>query len=238
MNDPISTHDVNISGFLNMLVAARDAEVAQLHLRGVAARPTATIPACRRSRTASAQPLSPYAVTKYVNELYAAVFARTYGFNTIGLRYFNVFGKRQDPDGAYAAVIPEVDRLAASTARMSSSTATARRAATSATSTTSCRRTCSRRFRMRRAATRSTTWRSATARRSTSSTTACARRSPTTACRATSAPCTAPFRTGDVRHSQANVEKAERLLGYGEKVPLAEGLARAMPWYIQFVSQR
>src|SRR5690554_679896 len=104
--DPITSNDVNVGGFLNMLIAARDAGVK----RFVYAASSSTYgdhPALPKVEEHIGKPLSPYAVTKYVNELYADVFARTYGFNTIGLRYFNVFGQRQDPDGAYAAVIPK-----------------------------------------------------------------------------------------------------------------------------------
>ena len=104
--DPITTNSVNIDGFLNMLVAARDAKVK----RFVYAASSSTYgdhPGLPKVEDKIGKPLSPYAVTKYVNELYADVFARTYGFNTIGLRYFNVFGPRQDPNGAYAAVIPK-----------------------------------------------------------------------------------------------------------------------------------
>ena len=104
--DPITTNANNIDGFLNMLVAARDAKVK----RFVYAASSSTYgdhPALPKVETNIGKPLSPYAVTKLVNELYADVFARTYGFNTIGLRYFNVFGQRQDPNGAYAAVIPK-----------------------------------------------------------------------------------------------------------------------------------
>jgi UDP-N-acetylglucosamine 4-epimerase len=103
--DPITTNETNISGFLNMLVAARDAKIK----RFVYAASSSTYgdhPDLPKVEDKIGKPLSPYAVTKYVNELYADVFARTYDFNTIGLRYFNVFGPRQDPDGAYAAVIP------------------------------------------------------------------------------------------------------------------------------------
>jgi UDP-N-acetylglucosamine 4-epimerase len=106
VENPIDTNETNISGFLNMLVAARDAEVK----RFVYAASSSTYgdhPALPKVEDKIGSPLSPYAVTKYVNELYADVFSRTYGFNTIGLRYFNVFGPRQDPDGAYAAVIPK-----------------------------------------------------------------------------------------------------------------------------------
>jgi len=106
LEDPITTNQANIDGFLNMLVAARDAKVK----RFVYAASSSTYgdhPELPKVEDKIGKPLSPYAVTKLVNELYADVFARTYRFNTIGLRYFNIFGKRQDPDGAYAAVIPK-----------------------------------------------------------------------------------------------------------------------------------
>jgi UDP-N-acetylglucosamine 4-epimerase len=106
INDPITTNDVNVSGFLNMLVAARDAGVK----RFVYAASSSTYgdhEALPKVEETIGKPLSPYAITKYVNELYADIFHTTYNFDTIGLRYFNVFGKRQDPDGAYAAVIPK-----------------------------------------------------------------------------------------------------------------------------------
>jgi len=105
INDPITTNSVNISGFLNMLVAARDAKVK----RFVYAASSSTYGDSKslpKVEDVIGKPLSPYAITKYVNELYADVFAKTYGMETIGLRYFNVFGRRQDPNGAYAAVIP------------------------------------------------------------------------------------------------------------------------------------
>lgn len=103
--DPITSNQANVTGFLNMLVAARDAGVK----RFVYAASSSTYgdhPGLPKVEDTIGKPLSPYAVTKYVNELYAEVFARSYGFHTIGLRYFNVFGRRQNPDGAYAAVIP------------------------------------------------------------------------------------------------------------------------------------
>jgi UDP-N-acetylglucosamine 4-epimerase len=106
INDPITTNDVNVSGFLNMLVASRDAGVK----RFVYAASSSTYgdhEALPKVEETIGKPLSPYAITKYVNELYATIFHTTYNFDTIGLRYFNVFGKRQDPDGAYAAVIPK-----------------------------------------------------------------------------------------------------------------------------------
>lgn len=106
IKDPITTNEVNISGFLNMLVAARDAGIK----RFVYAASSSTYgdhEALPKVEDVIGKPLSPYAITKYVNELYADIFYKTYEFNTIGLRYFNVFGKRQDPNGAYAAVIPK-----------------------------------------------------------------------------------------------------------------------------------
>lgn len=106
IEDPITTNAANITGFLNMMTAARDAKVK----RFVYAASSSTYgdhPALPKVEEVIGKPLSPYAVTKYVNELYADVFAKTYGFETIGLRYFNVFGPRQHPNGAYAAVIPK-----------------------------------------------------------------------------------------------------------------------------------
>lgn len=106
INDPITTNDVNVSGFLNMLVAARDANIK----RFVYAASSSTYGDSQglpKVEDVIGKPLSPYAITKYVNELYAEIFSRTYGLETIGLRYFNVFGRKQDPNGAYAAVIPK-----------------------------------------------------------------------------------------------------------------------------------
>jgi UDP-N-acetylglucosamine/UDP-N-acetylgalactosamine 4-epimerase len=106
INDPITTNDVNISGFLNMLVAARDANVKRFVYAASSSTygDSATLP---KEEDIIGKPLSPYAVTKYVNELYADIFHRTYQLDTVGLRYFNVFGRKQDPNGAYAAVIPK-----------------------------------------------------------------------------------------------------------------------------------
>lgn len=105
IKDPVTTNDVNISGFLNILVAARDAGVKRL-IYAASSSTYGDSELLPKTEEVIGNPLSPYAVTKYVNELYADVFARTYGVESIGLRYFNVFGRRQDPEGAYAAVIP------------------------------------------------------------------------------------------------------------------------------------
>lgn len=106
INDPITSNDVNVGGFLNMLVAARDAGVKRL-VYAASSSTYGDSKSLPKVEDIIGKPLSPYAITKYVNELYADVFQRTYGFDTIGLRYFNVFGRRQDPKGAYAAVIPK-----------------------------------------------------------------------------------------------------------------------------------
>lgn len=105
INDPITTNDVNISGFLNMLVASRDAKVKRF-IYAASSSTYGDSESLPKVEDVIGKPLSPYAITKYVNELYAEIFSKTYGMETIGLRYFNVFGRKQDPNGAYAAVIP------------------------------------------------------------------------------------------------------------------------------------
>lgn len=106
INDPITSNEVNVGGFLNMLVAARDAKVKRF-IYAASSSTYGDSEALPKVEEVIGRPLSPYAITKYVNELYADVFSKTYGIETIGLRYFNVFGRRQNPDGAYAAVIPK-----------------------------------------------------------------------------------------------------------------------------------
>jgi UDP-N-acetylglucosamine 4-epimerase len=106
INDPLTTNDVNITGFLNMLTVARDAKVKRF-IYAASSSTYGDSEVLPKVEHVIGKPLSPYAVTKYVNELYADVFSKTYGIETIGLRYFNVFGRNQDPNGAYAAVIPK-----------------------------------------------------------------------------------------------------------------------------------
>ena len=106
ISDPVATNQSNIDGFLNMLIAARDAKVKKFVYAGSSST-YGDHPGLPKVENVIGKPLSPYAVTKYVNELYASVFAQTYGTKCIGLRYFNVFGRRQDPDSTYAAVIPK-----------------------------------------------------------------------------------------------------------------------------------
>lgn len=106
INDPITSNEVNVSGFLNMLTASRNANVKRF-IYAASSSTYGDSEALPKREDVIGKPLSPYAVTKYVNELYADVFSKTYGIETIGLRYFNVFGRNQDPNGAYAAVIPK-----------------------------------------------------------------------------------------------------------------------------------
>jgi UDP-N-acetylglucosamine 4-epimerase len=106
INDPITSNEVNVSGFLNMLVASRDAGVKRF-IYAASSSTYGDSESLPKVEDIIGKPLSPYAITKYVNELYADIFGRTYGLETIGLRYFNVYGRRQDPNGAYAAVIPK-----------------------------------------------------------------------------------------------------------------------------------
>jgi UDP-N-acetylglucosamine 4-epimerase len=106
INDPITTNEVNVSGFLNMLTASRDAKVKRFVYAASSSTYGDSV-GLPKVEEVIGKPLSPYAITKYVNELYAEIFSKTYGLETIGLRYFNVFGRKQDPNGAYAAVIPK-----------------------------------------------------------------------------------------------------------------------------------
>lgn len=106
INDPITSNDVNVSGFLNMLVASRNAGIKRF-IYAASSSTYGDSEGLPKVEDKIGKPLSPYAITKYVNELYAEIFSRTYGLETIGLRYFNVFGRKQDPNGAYAAVIPK-----------------------------------------------------------------------------------------------------------------------------------
>ena len=105
IKDPITTNDVNVTGFLNMLTVARDAKVKRF-IYAASSSTYGDSQGLPKVEDVIGKPLSPYAITKYVNELYAEIFSKTYGIETIGLRYFNVFGRKQDPNGAYAAVIP------------------------------------------------------------------------------------------------------------------------------------
>ena len=231
INDPITTDGTNIGGFLNMLVAARDAGVSSFTY-AASSSTYGDHPALPKVEDNIGKPLSPYAVTKYVNELYADVFAKTYGFNTIGLRYFNVFGKRQDPNGAYAAVIPKwaAAMIQGDNVFINGDGETSRDfcfienavqanllAATAAQSA------------------KNEVYNVAVGDRTTLNDLFNALQSALAESARPYAkpPVNREFRAGDVRHSQADVSKAHRKLGYTPEYRIKEGIAKAMPWYIE-----
>ena len=238
IEDPINTNRANIDGFLNMLVASKDANVK----RFVYAASSSTYgdhPDLPKVEDKIGNPLSPYAVTKVVNELYANVFAKTYGFKTIGLRYFNIFGKRQDPNGAYAAVIPkwvaailnkedvfingdgetsrdfcyidntvQINLLAATTDNDEATDQVYNVALNDRTSLNKLYQMIEERLIQR------------------------------TQGLEKKEPIYKDFRAGDVRHSQANIDKAQKLLGYKPKYMISSGMDEAIDWYIESLSVR
>jgi UDP-N-acetylglucosamine 4-epimerase len=231
--DPIATNETNITGFLNMLVAARDAKVKSFTF-AASSSTYGDHPALPKVEDNIGKPLSPYAVTKYVNELYADVFARCYGFHTIGLRYFNVFGPRQDPDGAYAAVIPKwtAALLKGETVFINGDGETSRDFTFVANAVQANLLAA-----LAPQEARNQVYNVAVGGRTTLN-------ELFTALRQTLVPHGVgadvqaqyrEFRAGDVRHSQADVSKAERLLGYAPSHRLAEGVNAAMPWYVNFL---
>ncbi|MBI5559411.1 MAG: Vi polysaccharide biosynthesis UDP-N-acetylglucosaminuronic acid C-4 epimerase TviC [Deltaproteobacteria bacterium] len=233
IEDPLLTNENNLSGFLNMLVAARDARVR----RFVYAASSSTYgdhPGLPKVEENIGKPLSPYAVTKYVNELYADVFARTYGFQTIGLRYFNIFGRRQDPNGAYAAVMPkwfsalirgeelfingdgetsrdfcyidncvQANLLAATAANSEALNQVYNVAFGERTSLKGLFALIQERVHRILPGTKKIS------------------------------PTYRDFRAGDVRHSLADISKASRLLGYEPRFSVQDGLDRAAEWYVE-----
>jgi UDP-N-acetylglucosamine/UDP-N-acetylgalactosamine 4-epimerase len=232
IEDPINTNKANIDGFLNMLVASKDANVR----RFVYAASSSTYgdhPDLPKVEDKIGSPLSPYAVTKVVNELYASVFAKTYGFKTIGLRYFNIFGKRQDPNGAYAAVIPkwvaailnkedvfingdgetsrdfcyidntvQMNLLAATTNNNNAVDQVYNVALNDRTSLNMLYQMIEERLIQK------------------------------TAGLEKKVPIYRDFRAGDVRHSQANIDKSQTLLNYQPKYKISEGMDEVIDWYI------
>lgn len=233
VNDPITSNDVNVSGFLNMLVAARDAEVGSFTYAASSSTygDHPDLPKCEER---IGKPLSPYAVTKYVNELYADVFARSYGFRTIGLRYFNVFGKRQDPAGAYAAVIPKwtAAMVKGEEVAINGDGETSRdfcfiENAVQANLLAA----------MASEDARSEVYNVAVGdRTSLNELFACIKTALASNGHAyESQPVYRDFRVGDVRHSQADIGKARTALGYDPMFNIHAGIEKAMPWYVSFL---
>ena len=232
--DPIASNAANISGFLNVMQAAKE-EGVKSFTYAASSSTYGDHPALPKVEENIGNPLSPYAVTKYVNELYAGVYARSYGFKTIGLRYFNVFGQRQDPNGAYAAVIPkwtaamiqgedvfingdgETSRdfcFIENTLQMNILAATAQDENKDQIYNVAVgdRTTLNDLY--------------ATIKASLAS----------TGIQVTSDPVYRDFRIGDVRHSQADISKAKIKLGYSPEFTILQGIQKAMPWYIKNIA--
>lgn len=233
--DPLTTNAANITGFLNMLQAAKEANVKSFTY-AASSSTYGDHPALPKVEENIGNPLSPYAVTKYVNELYAGVYARTYGFKTIGLRYFNVFGQRQDPNGAYAAVIPkwtssmiqgedvyingdgETSRdfcFIENTVQMNILAATATDEAKDQVYNVAVgdRTTLNELYKAIQIALKENE------------------------VDAGLEPIYRDFRVGDVRHSQADIGKAKKYLGYEPEFRILDGISKAMPWYKGFVGK-
>lgn len=232
--DPITTNAANITGFLNMLLAARDAKVSSFTY-AASSSTYGDHPALPKVEENIGKPLSPYAVTKYVNELYADVFARTYSFKAIGLRYFNVFGKRQDPNGAYAAVIPKwtAAMIAGDDVFINGDGETSRDfcfientvQANILAATT------------QNEEAKNKVYNVAVGDRTTLNNLFNVIK---TALNENNViynkdPVYQDFRAGDVRHSQASIEKVKNLLGYEPQFVISRGIESAMPWYIKFL---
>lgn len=232
LEDPLATHETNCTGSLNMLVAARDAKVTSF----VYAASSSTYgdhPGLPKVEDQIGNPLSPYAVTKYANELYANVFARCYGFKSIGLRYFNVFGPRQDPEGAYAAVIPKwiASMIEGKPVYINGDGETSRDFCFIANVV---------QINLLAATTQSDeavnqVYNVAVGDRTTLNelyerlqSNLVAHYDHLTDAR----PVHRDFRAGDVRHSLANISKAQMLLAYAPTHRMAQGLELSMPWYI------
>ena len=231
--DPITTNAANITGFVNILTAAKEQGIKSFTY-AASSSTYGDHPALPKVEENIGNPLSPYAVTKYVNELYASVFAKTYGFKAIGLRYFNVFGPRQDPNGAYAAVIPkwtsamingedvfvngdgETSRdfcFIDNVVEMNILAATANDDS------------------------KDEVYNVAVGDRTTLNELYGAIKSALTESNVTTQGelVYRDFRVGDVRHSQADVSKAKSNLGYSATYRIQEGISIAMPWYVEFL---
>lgn len=232
LKNPIATNETNISGFLNMLVAARDTQVSSFTY-AASSSTYGDHPALPKVEDVIGNPLSPYAVTKYVNELYAEVFARSYGFESIGLRYFNIFGKRQDPDGAYAAVIPKwtAAMIKGDEVFINGDGETSRDfnyienavQANILAATTNDRDA------------KNQIYNVAVGDRTTLNELFNAIRSAlaNNDIDYDKSPVYRDFREGDVRHSQANVSKAKELLDYAPQFDITHGIENSMSWYVQ-----
>lgn len=236
IDDPINTNSTNIDGFLNMLVAAKGAGVKSFTY-AASSSTYGDHPGLPKVEAIIGKPLSPYAVTKYVNELYADVFSRCYDFNIVGLRYFNVFGKRQDPNGAYAAVIPKwiSSMISGESIYVNGDGETSRDFCfientvqanlLAATSTN--------------AESLNQVYNVAVGDRTTLNQlfVLLAAELSKNAVVYQRIPVYRDFRAGDVKHSQADICKIKALLGYAPEYSVEQGIAVAMPWYVNALAQ-
>jgi len=237
IEDPIATNQSNVGGFLNMLVAARDAKVRRFVYAASSSTygDRADLP---KVEDKIGKPLSPYAVTKLVNELYAEVFARTYGFKSIGLRYFNIFGRRQDPDGAYAAVIPKwvAAMIRNETVFINGDGETSRDfcyidnviQANLLAATTPDEAAADQVYNV------AVGDRTSLNQLYTHLRDALAEHFPHLQ---GAQPVYRDFRVGDVQHSLADISKARTLLGYQPTHRISQGLTESLEWYIGFLSK-
>ena len=232
--DPVTTNAANITGFLNMLQASKESKVKSFTY-AASSSTYGDHPALPKVEENIGNPLSPYAVTKYVNELYAGVYAKTYGFKTIGLRYFNVFGQRQDPNGAYAAVIPKwtADMIKGEDVFINGDGETSRDfcfienviqvnilAATANDEA------------------KNNVFNVAVGDRTTLNTLydSIQRSLCKNGIKTDTKPVYRNFRTGDVRHSQADISKVTTKLGYIPEYKIQQGIDKAIPWYCKNIS--
>jgi UDP-N-acetylglucosamine 4-epimerase len=238
INDPIATNKANIDGFLNMLVAAKEAAVTSFTY-AASSSTYGDHPGLPKFEDVIGKPLSPYAVTKFVNELYAEVFAKSYGFKSIGLRYFNVFGPRQDPNGAYAAVIPKwtFALLNGESVYVNGDGETSRDFSyvanvVQANILAACASE----------AYKDEIYNVAVGDRVSLNELYCLLTSNLANLEGdqfvfAAHPIYREFREGDVRHSQADIAKISRLLGYEPSHRIEAGIRMALPWYLKYARE-
>ncbi len=234
IDDPSAANECNIDGFLNMLVAARDAKVKNF-VYAASSSTYGTEPSDTKQEDRIGEPLSPYAVTKYVNELYANVFTTTYGVNNVGLRYFNIFGKRQDPKGAYAAVIPiwYAALLKGDTVYINGDGETTRDfchvdnvVQMNILAALAPQEACNKIYNVGLGEKTTLNELYGFIRDEVV---------PFNSDAASKEPAYREFRIGDIRHSQANVDRAKTLLGYEPTCSVSQGLHLAAQWYASSV---
>ena len=236
IEDPLATHAANATGFLNMLVAARDAGVGSFTY-AASSSTYGDEPSLPKVEDTIGRPLSPYAATKLGDEVYAEVFARCYGFRAIGLRYFNVFGQRQDPDGAYAAVIPQwiATMIRDEEVYINGDGETTRDFCHVANAVQANLLSA-----LAADEHRNLVYNVAVSQRTSLNRLfeGLVTQLAVEGVHYERRPVYRDFRAGDVRHSLADISRASSRLGYAPTHALSEGLREAMPWYLRFIAQQ